>query len=121
MPPRGIGCTIDLRPDCKSQAAINLVRASPGDGEIEAENMAETDVEFHNNIKIRVQAQLFTGFTLISSCLANPGEVCILPAEAARYDIFFKNSATGWEIARKLDNEAKSLTLSQLNGRYVIT
>ncbi|MBP6470732.1 MAG: hypothetical protein KBE23_18510 [Chloroflexi bacterium] len=83
--------------------------------------MAETDLAFHNNVKIRVQAQLFTGFTLISTCVANPGEVCILPSVATRYDIYLKNSSTGWEIARKLDNEAKSLTLSQLNGRYVIT
>lgn len=83
--------------------------------------MAATELTFHNNIKLRVQAQIFLGHTLISTCLANPGEVCILPAESSPYDIFFKNGATGWEIARKLNNEANSLTLSQQNGRYVLT
>ena len=83
--------------------------------------MAETKVTIHNKIKIRVQAQIFMGRTLISTCLADPGEVCVLSAEAARYDIYFKNGATGWGIAHKLDNELLTLTLSQQNGRYVIT
>lgn len=83
--------------------------------------MAATELTFHNNIKLRVQAQIYLGRTLISTCLANPGEVCVLPAESSQYDIFFKNGATGWEIARKLNNEANSLTLSLQNGRYVLT
>ena len=83
--------------------------------------MAATELTFHNNIKLRVQAQIYLGRTLISTCLANPGEVCVLRAESSQYDIFFKNGATGWEIARKLNNEANSLTLSQQNGRYILT
>lgn len=83
--------------------------------------MAETELTFHNKIKMRVQAQIFLGRTLISTCLANPDEVCVLLAESSRYDIFFKNGATGRELARKLNNEADSLTLSQLNGRYILT
>jgi hypothetical protein len=77
---------------------------------------------FHNNTKIKALAQIFTGHTLVSTCLAAPGETCVLPAETAKYDIFFKNGATGWEIARKLDSEAKSLTLiKEREGWYVIT
>jgi len=37
-----------------------------------------------------------------------------------RFDIFFKNSATGWEIARKLDSDANNFTLSQHKNRYTI-
>ena len=83
--------------------------------------MAKTELTFHNQIKMRVHAQIFLGRTLISTCLAGPGEVCTLPANASRYDIFFKNGATGREIARKLNNEAKSLTLSLEIGRYILT
>lgn len=82
--------------------------------------MAETHITFHNKAEIRVQAQLFTGRTLVSTCVAGPGEIRILQAESAPYDIFFKNGATGWEIARKLDSEAKILTLNHHKGRYVI-
>jgi hypothetical protein len=52
--------------------------------------MAATELTFHNKIKMRVQAQIFLGRTLISTCVANPGEVCTLLAEAAGYDIFSK-------------------------------
>ena len=83
--------------------------------------MAAAELTFHNQIKMRVQAQIFLGRTLISTCLANPGEVCVLLADSSRYDIFFKNGATGWEITRKLNNEANSLTLSLQNGRYILT
>lgn len=85
------------------------------------EKMAETEFTFHNQIKLRVQAQIFLGRTLISTCLANPGEICTLLAESSQYDIFFKNGATGREIARKLNNEASSLTLILQNGRYILT
>ena len=83
--------------------------------------MAPTKLTFHNQIKMRVQAQIFLGRTLISTYLASPGEVCILLADSSRYDIFFKNGATGHELARKLNNEADSLTLSLQNGRYILT
>jgi hypothetical protein len=83
--------------------------------------MTLAKLTFHNKVRISVQAQIFLGRTLISGCVASPGEVCVLPAESAHYDIFIKNSATGWEIARKLNNEAKSLTLSEQKGRYVLT
>lgn len=83
--------------------------------------MAKTELTFRNQIKLRVQAQIFLGRTLISTCVASPGEVCVLPVEVSRYDIFFKNGATGREIARRLNNEANSLTLTQQNGRYILT
>jgi hypothetical protein len=85
------------------------------------EKMATTELTFHNEIKLRVQAQIFLGRTLISTYLANPGEVCTLLAASSHYDIFFKNGATGREIARKLNNEANNLTLSLQNGRYILT
>jgi hypothetical protein len=82
--------------------------------------MAETEVTFHNKAEIRVQAQIFTGRTLVGTCVAGPGEIHTLPG-LVRYDIYLKNGATGWEIAHKLDSEAKTLTLSQHKGRYIIT
>ena len=78
------------------------------------------EITFHNEAEIRVQAQIFTGRTLVSTGVASPGETCILPAEAAGYDIYLKNAATGWEIARKLNSAATTATLKQRNGRYVI-
>lgn len=83
--------------------------------------MEEFEITFHNKAEIRVQAQIFTGRMLVSSGVAAPGGVCILPAKTTHYDIFLKNGATGWEIARKIDVDAKVLTLSQKKGRYVIT
>ena len=83
--------------------------------------MAEIEITFHNRIEIKVQAQVFTGRTLVSTCVAGPGETRSLPVSSICYDIFLKNGATGWEIARKLGSEAKTLTLSQQKGRYVIT
>ncbi|MBK8986636.1 MAG: hypothetical protein IPM39_11235 [Chloroflexi bacterium] len=83
--------------------------------------MNETKITFHNKAEIRVQAQIFTGRTLISTCVAGPGESRTLPAEASPYDVYLKNSVTGWELARQLDSEAKTLTLSRHNGRYLIT
>jgi hypothetical protein len=83
--------------------------------------MTEMQITFHNKAKIRVQAQIFAGRTLVSTCVAGPGETHILPTESARYDIFLRNAATGWEIARKLDSEATSVTLTQHKDRYDIT
>ena len=82
--------------------------------------MVETEITFHNETEIRVQAQIFVGRTLVSTCLADPGEIRILPAKSLRYDIFFKNGTTGWEIARKLDSDTKIFTLSQQKRRYTI-
>jgi hypothetical protein len=82
--------------------------------------MVETEITFHNRTKIRVQAQIFTGRTLVSTYVVGPGEVHSLPAKSLRHDIFLKNGATGWEIARKLDSEARTFTLSQHKGRYTI-
>ena len=83
--------------------------------------MADTKITFHNQTEIRTQAQIYTGRDLISTCVAGPGETCLLPTESAQYDIFFKNGITGWEMARKLDSEDKTLTLRRHEGRYVIT
>lgn len=82
--------------------------------------MVETEITFHNKTEIRVQAQIFAGRTLVSTCVVDPGEIRILLAKSLRYDIFFKNGATGWEIARKLDSDAKSFALSQHKRRYTI-
>jgi hypothetical protein len=83
--------------------------------------MTEIGIKFYNNVKIKVQAQIFIGRTFISTVVAGPGEVCVLPGQSVRYDVFLKNGATGWEIARKLDIEAKTLILSQTNGRYLLS
>jgi hypothetical protein len=83
--------------------------------------MAEIEITFHNRLELKVQAQIFMGRTLVSTCVAGPGETRTLPAGSAPYDIFLKNGDTGWEIARKLASEAKILTLSQQKGRYIIT
>lgn len=84
--------------------------------------MINTKITFHNNTDIKTLAQIFTGRALISSYLAGPGETCTLPTESDKYDIFLKNGATGWELARKLDSDAKNLTLKkEREGWYVIT
>jgi hypothetical protein len=83
--------------------------------------MVETKITFHNKAELRVQAQIFTGRTLVSTCVVSPGEVGILTTESLLYDVFFKNGATGREVARRLNSEAKTLTLKQQKGRYAIT
>lgn len=80
-----------------------------------------TEITFHNKAEIRVQAQIFTENMLVSTCVAGPGEIHTLPVESVRYDIYLKNGISGWRVAYKLDSEARSLTLSKTNGRYVIT
>jgi hypothetical protein len=81
--------------------------------------MAELKVTFHNEATIRVQAQIFAGRTLVSTSVASPGETVLLHAESAPYDIYFKNGVTGWELARQLDSEAKTVTLLQKARRYI--
>lgn len=81
--------------------------------------MAEIEVIFRNEVEVRVQAQIYAGRTLVSTCVASPGETRHLRAASAPYDIFFKNSSTGWELARQLDSEAKQVTLQQKGGRYL--
>jgi len=83
--------------------------------------MAEIGITFRNEAAIRVQAQIFEGRTLVSTCVADPGEVHVLEAGSAQYDIFLRNGATGWEIARKLATEDRIVTLRQQQGRYVIS
>ena len=83
--------------------------------------MTETEITFRNEVEMKVQAQIFMGRTLFSACLTGPGEIRILLAEPMPYDIFLKNRATGWEIARKMGSEAKIVTLKQRKGRYIIT
>jgi hypothetical protein len=83
--------------------------------------LAKIQITFHNKIEIKTLAQIFVEQTLISTCLAGPGETCILSAESGQYDIFFKNGVTGWELARKLGGKARKVTLSRNKGRYVIS
>lgn len=83
--------------------------------------MTETEIIFENKADIRVQAQIFAESMLVSSCMADPGATQTLSVESAHYDIYLKNGVTGWRVAYKLNSEAKSLTLSLKNGRYIIT
>ncbi len=85
------------------------------------EKMDEVQVTFHNMTKIRIQAQIFTGRTLVSTCVADPGKTHTLLSGSNRYDIYLRNAATGWEIARKRDNEATTVTLKQHEGHYILT
>lgn len=82
--------------------------------------MEETKITFQNKTGIRVQAQIYSGRTLVSTCVVDPGEIRALLAKSLRFDIFFKNGATGWEIARKLNSDANNFTLSQEKSRYTI-
>ena len=72
----------------------------------------ETKITFHNKTEMRVMAQIFVGRTVISTC--------ILSSESLRFDIFFKNGATGWEVARKLGSDARSFTLSKHQSQYTV-
>ena len=83
--------------------------------------MVESEITFINRATIRVQMQIYDGRTLAGTCVAGPGEIGVLPAAMERYDIYLKNSATGWEIFHKLNSALKTLTLTQQNGRFVIT
>ena len=84
--------------------------------------MAKNEITFHNKTEIKAQAQVFTGHTLVSSCIAGPGETCTLPVESLRYDIYLKNGTTGWELTRKLDSQAKTFTLmKERQGWFVLT
>jgi hypothetical protein len=82
--------------------------------------MTEAKITFHNQTEIKTQAQIYAGRDLISTCVAGPGETCVLPAGLVQYDVFFKNGITGWEMARKLDSEDKTLTLQQRGSRYIV-
>ncbi|MFN2170601.1 MAG: hypothetical protein ACK2UF_04145 [Candidatus Promineifilaceae bacterium] len=82
--------------------------------------MVETDIIFHNKTDIRVQAQIFAGRTLVSTCVVDPGGTRPLMAKSLRYDVFFKNGATGWEIARKLNSDARDFTLNQGKNGYSV-
>lgn len=116
-----VRCTIDSRSFARrGQLHGALSRIVEARRARKEGKMVETEITFNNRATIRVQAQLFTGPTLVSTCVAGPGESRSLPATSARYDIYFKNGATGWEVARKLDSEAKTFTLSQHKGRYTI-
>ena len=82
--------------------------------------LVETEITVHNKTEMRVMAQIFEGRTLVSTCMVDPGETRILPAGSLRFDIFFKNGATGWVVARKLDSDANSFTLSKKQTRYTV-
>jgi hypothetical protein len=82
--------------------------------------LVETEITFDNQTELKVQAQVFAGRTLVSTCVLDPGEICNLPVKSFPFDIFFKNGATGWEIARKLGSDAKSFTLSKYQTRYTV-
>jgi hypothetical protein len=83
--------------------------------------MIEKQITFHNQSNMRVQAQVFTGRTLVSTCLADPGESQTLLIGSVRHDIYVKDAATGWEVARKLDNEAASVVLRRHEGHFLLS
>ena len=83
--------------------------------------MVETEITFQNKTETRVQAQIYAGRTLISTCVIDPGEIHVLPATPMHYDVFFKDGATGWEFARKLGTNASNITLIQHKNRYTIS
>jgi hypothetical protein len=83
--------------------------------------MTQDQITFHNSTDMRVQAQVFMGRTLVSTCLANPGEIHTLSSGSAKHDIYVKDAATGWEVARKLDNEAAGVELRRREGHYILS
>ena len=104
-----------------SRKRVTRARASAGAVPPKKEGkLVETKISFHNKTETRVMAQIFEGRTLIGTCMLDPGETRILQSGLLRLDIFFKNGATGWEVARKLDSDAKSFTLSKHQTRYTV-
>jgi hypothetical protein len=104
-----------------SRKRVTRARASAGAVTMKKEGkLVETKISFHNKTETRVMAQIFEGRTLIGTCMLDPGETRILQSGLLRLDIFFKNGATGWEVARKLDSDAKSFTLSKHQTRYTV-
>lgn len=83
--------------------------------------MGEKAITFINRAAIRVQIQIYHGRALAGTCVTGPGETGVLPAELERYDIYLKNGVTGREIGHRLNSDVTSLTLSQKNGRFVIS
>lgn len=83
--------------------------------------MIETTITFINRSPMRVQIQIYDDRVLAGTCVTGPGETGVLPADLERYDIYLKNSVTGWEIAHRLNSNAKTLTLIEQNGRFIIT
>jgi len=83
--------------------------------------MSEEQLTFHNEALIRVQAQVFTGRSLISTCLANPGETHILQTGPTGHDIYLRDASTGMVIARKCGNEAAVVVLSLHQGHYILS
>jgi hypothetical protein len=75
-------------------------------------------VTFHNKAAIKIQVQIFAGRALVDTCLAGPGETYTISADSTPFDIFFKNGATGWEVARQLNSDATTFTLNYRQGRY---
>jgi len=51
--------------------------------------MLETEITFHNKTEIRVQAQIYVGRTMVSTCVVDPGQIRSVPANSLRYDVFF--------------------------------
>ncbi len=81
-----------------------------------------TEIKFHNKTEIKAQAQIFAGETLTGTFLVGPGDICKMPVEGGNYNIFLRNGVTGRELTRKLDSDAKSLTLlKERNGWFVIS
>lgn len=104
-----------------SRKRVTRARASAGAVTMKKEGkLVETKISFHNKTETRVMAQIFEGRTLVGTCMLDPGETRILQSGLLRLDIFFKNGATGWEVARKLDSDAKSFTLSKHQTRYTV-
>ena len=87
---------------------------------INIKKMSETDITFHNKINIKVQAQIFVGNELISTCMVDPGQSGKMQGESRRFDIYFKNSMTGWKLAYRLGCSSQTFTLYGHKGSYII-
>ena len=84
--------------------------------------MSKTKITLHNQTNIKTQALVFSGQVLVYNCRVAPGETCVLADASRPYDIFVKNGATGWELARRLGSQATTLTLTRQHGdRFEIT
>jgi len=83
--------------------------------------MSVEEISFLNKTKIRIQAQIFSGRQLISTCVADPGEMYTLQCGSAGHDIYCRHASTGWEIAHKRNNKTISVTLSQQRERFILS
>ncbi len=82
--------------------------------------MAQLQVTFHNETKIRVLAQIFAGRDSFSSLFVEAKTTKTLSAESRPYDIYFKDAISGWEVGHKRGSSDTAITLRAEKGHYVV-